>query len=65
MSNFRYDKEKTIKNLRNFVIKNGIKDKADSFIEKSIKNANKSIEKLNGNMDFLHHYSNIIFQRNN
>ena len=60
---FTQNKEQSIKKIKNFIINQGVKEKADSFIAKKINHANNLLNKFDGDSDFLHYYSNLIFNR--
>ena len=63
LSNFKNDKDKTIEDLRAFMEKNQIKQKAENFIEQNIKKSKIILENLDENTQFLKYYSNLIFNR--
>jgi len=65
LNQFKDDKKETIKKLRNFIIRYGIKENAESFISNKINYANSLLENLDKDTDFLYYYSNLIFNRGN
>ena len=65
INQFKDDKKETIKKLRNFIIRYGIKENAESFISNKINYANSLLENLDKDTDFLYYYSNLIFNRGN
>ena len=65
LNQFKDDKKETIKKLRNFIIRYGIKENAESFISNKINYANSLLEDLDKDTDFLYYYSNLIFNRGN
>ena len=65
LNQFKDDKKETIKKLRNFIIRYGIKENAESFISNKINYANSLLENLDKETDFLYYYSNLIFNRGN
>ena len=65
LNQFKDDKKETIKKLRNFIIRYGIKENAESFISNKINYANSLLKNLDKDTDFLYYYSNLIFNRGN
>jgi geranylgeranyl diphosphate synthase type II len=65
LNQFKDDKKETIKKLRNFIIRYGIKENAESFISNKINYANSLLENFDKDTDFLYYYSNLIFNRGN
>ena len=65
LNQFKDDKKEIIKELRNFIIRYGIKENAESFISNKINYANNLLENLDKDTDFLYYYSNLIFNRGN
>ena len=63
MLGYKNDKIKTIRTIRSFIEKLGIKEKADNFIIENIDKANDMLDQLNGNVDLLKFYSNMILKR--
>ena len=63
LSNFKKNKDSTISNLRNFVINNGIKEKAEKFIEYNIDRSRKIIDTLDGDSGFLNYFSDLVLNR--
>tara|TARA_Y100001968_G_scaffold142543_1_gene130266 strand:+ start:1262 stop:2224 length:963 start_codon:yes stop_codon:yes gene_type:complete len=63
LSNFKKNKDSTISNLRNFVINNGIKEKAEKFIEYNIDRSRKIIDTLDGDSSFLNYFSDLVLNR--
>ena len=61
--NFAEDKEGTIHNLREFVVQNKIKDKAESFIQHNINKSKKIINSLDGDTGFLNYFSDLVLNR--
>ena len=62
---FSSDKNKAILELRKFIINNGVKEIAQSFINENINNANSVLDELDMDTEFLYYYSNLIFNRGN
>ena len=62
---FSGNKNKAILGLRTFIINNGVKEIAQSFINENIKNANSILDELDMDTEFLYYYSNLIFNRGN
>ena len=65
LNQFKDDKKEIIKELRNFIIRYGIKENAESFISNKINYANSLLENIDKDTDFLYYYSNLIFNRGN
>ena len=63
LSNFNNDKDETINQLRNFMEDNQIKQKAEIFIEQNIKKSKGILKNMNGNVQFLRYFSDLIFNR--
>jgi len=63
LCNFEDDKEKTIDQLRNFVISNNTKEKAESFIQYNINKSKKIIDTLDGDSGFLNYFSDLVLNR--
>ena len=63
LSNFKNDKNGTIENLRAFMEKNQIRQKAENFIRQNIQKSKIILENLDGNTQFLKYYSDLIFNR--
>ena len=65
LDQFKDNKKETIKKLRDFIIRYGIKENAESFISEKISDANSLLDNLDMDTDFLYYYSNLIFNRGN
>ena len=63
MSKYSEDKIKTIKDIRSFIDRLGINDKADTFINKNINSANDILDRLNGDVGLLKYFSRLILKR--
>ena len=57
ISNIEFDKTGTINSLRNFMVSNSIKLKAQNFIEENIQKSKTIIDSMEGNVQFLKYYS--------
>lgn len=64
MKKYSTDKIKTIKNIRIFIDKLGIKEKANDFIMKNINTANDILDTLSGDVSLLKHFSDLVLNRN-
>ena len=64
MKKYSSDKIKTIKNIRIFIDKLGIKEKANDFIMKNINTANDILDTLSGDVSLLKHFSDLVLNRN-
>ena len=63
LDKFEFDKAGTIKSLRNFMVTNNIKLKAENFIEENIQKSKMILNHMEGNVQFLRYYSDLIFNR--
>ena len=63
LDKFEFDKTGTIKSLRNFIVSNNIKLKAENFIEENIQKSKMILNDMEGNVQFLRYYSDLIFNR--
>ena len=63
LDKFEFDKTGTIKSLRNFMVSNNIKLKAENFIEENIQKSKMILNDMEGNVQFLRYYSDLIFNR--
>tara|TARA_B100000941_G_scaffold292_1_gene176 strand:- start:3697 stop:4659 length:963 start_codon:yes stop_codon:yes gene_type:complete len=63
LDKFEFDKTGTIKSLRNFMVSNNIKLKAENFIEENIQKSKMILNNMEGNIQFLRYYSDLIFNR--
>ena len=63
LDKFEFDKKGTIKSLRNFMVSNNIKLKAENFIEENIQKSKIILNDMEGNVQFLRYYSDLIFNR--
>ena len=57
------NKIETINSLRDFMVLNNIKRKAQNFIEENIQKSKLIIDSMEGNVQFLKYYSDLIFNR--
>ena len=65
ISGFSSNKEKTINDLRQFMINHGVKEKADLYVANKIDEANNFLDSLSFDTGFLEYYSKLIFNRKN
>ena len=63
LNKFHSDKIETINSLRDFMVSNNIKRKAQNFIEENIQKSKVIIDSMEGNVQFLKYYSDLIFNR--
>ena len=63
LNKFHSDKNETINSLRDFMVSNNIKRKAQNFIEENIQKSKLIIDSMEGNVQFLKYYSDLIFNR--
>ena len=63
LNKFQSDKTKTINSLRDFMVSNNIKRKAQNFIEEKYSKVKMIIDSMEGNVQFLKYYSDLIFNR--
>ena len=64
MRKYSTNKIKTIKNIRAFIDKLEIKEKANDFIVKNINTANDILNRLNGDISLLKYFSDLVLNRN-
>ena len=63
MKKYSTDKIETVKNIRAFIDKLGIKEKANDFILKNINTANDILDRLSGDVGLLKYFSDLVLNR--
>ena len=63
MKKYSEDKTKTVKNIRTFIDRLQIKEKAENFIVKNINAANDILGRLSGDTSLLEYFSDLVLNR--